>query len=424
MRQAPLHPTTTSESATRRALLRQAGAAAIGAALPFAPVMAQNRADRVLFGASLPLTGPYEKVSKILRDGYDFWTRTVGGRITVAGKPREVKWVMYDDENNASRSAQLTEKLISDDKVDLIAGGYGTDTVLAQGAIAAKRKMVMVQAGAASGRVDEELGGHTAFTVIGAARNYHVLAIDFLAAKSPKPQTAGIVIMDDPVYHEMAAGVRERCAQHGIKVVYEEVLPMNVQDLRPAVLKMKRAGSMDILVNTGWDIVCTKLVEEMSTLGVNPKGFDGGHLTTSPSVKQALGGKLREVLGVNFWMPQMRYKDPYFASCQEFHEKFLKAYGYAPTYHAAMAYVIPLLYQQALADADPADPFNQQRLRERLAKIQVETIWGPVSFDARGRIKRAGVPVIQWLGAELQPQIVYPADLADNAGVYPRKPWA
>src|SRR3546814_3502760 len=72
--------------------------------------------DLVVFGASLPFTGPYEKVSKTVRDGYDFWRKTVGGKMTVAGKTREVKWIIYDDENNASRSAQLMEKLISDDK--------------------------------------------------------------------------------------------------------------------------------------------------------------------------------------------------------------------------------------------------------------------------------------------------------------------
>lgn len=415
---------TFPHSESRRKLLLQAGAVAAAAALPVTALRAQGRDSQVVFGASLPFTGAYEKVSKIVRDGYDFWSKTVGGKMTVAGKTREVKWVIYDDENNASRSAQLTEKLLSDDKVDVLAGGYGTDTVLAQRSIAAKRKMVMIQAGAASGRVDDELGGHTAFTIIGGAKTYHTLAVDFVAAKSPKPQTAGIIIMDDPVYQEMAVGVRERCAELGIKVVFEEVLPMNVQDLRPAVLKMKKAGNIDLLVNTGWDIICTKLVEEMSTLGVNPKAFDGGHLTTSPSVKAALGPKMNELLGVNFWMPQLRFKDPNFKSCQEFHDAFLKTYGYAPTYQAVTAYTIPVLFQQVLADADPKDPFNQQAIREKLLKLEMETIWGQVAFNERGRIRRAGVPVIQWLGADPAPTIVFPSDLATHPGVYPRKNWA
>src|SRR3546814_13555691 len=94
------------QSKSRRKLLVQSGALAAAAALPVSALRAQTRADQVVFGASLPFTGPYEKVSKTVRDGYDFWSKTVGGKMTVAGKTREVKWNIYDDENNASRSAQ------------------------------------------------------------------------------------------------------------------------------------------------------------------------------------------------------------------------------------------------------------------------------------------------------------------------------
>jgi len=54
-------------------------------------------------GASLPLTGPYEKVSRICKNGYDFWTKTYGGKMVVAGKEREVKWTIYDDERGGIR---------------------------------------------------------------------------------------------------------------------------------------------------------------------------------------------------------------------------------------------------------------------------------------------------------------------------------
>ncbi len=377
----------------------------------------------VRFGASLPLSGQYEKVAKVYRDGYDFWTRTVGGKISVGGRTMAVQWSVYDDENNASRTAQITEKLISDDRVHCIAGAYGTDTVLAQGAIAAKHKYITIQAGAASNRIDQEVGGHTTFTLVGSASTYQALAVDYLASRNPKPKTAGIVVLDDPVYQEFAIGIRERCAQHGIEIVFEDVLPTNVQDLRPTVLKMKKAGNIDIVFNTGWDLICIKLVEEMSNLGFTPKAFVGGHLTTTPIVKQSLGTRLRDVIGVTFWMPQFKYKDPYFASPMEFYTKFQATYGYAPTYHAAMAYSIPLLYQMALENADLTDPFNQGALREAMRSIQTETVWGPISFNEKGRIDRAGVPVIQWLGDDPAAKIVYPAKLAETEGVYPRGSW-
>ena len=122
---------------------------------------------------------------------------------------------------------------------------------MAQGAIAAKKNKVILQCGAGSSRIDDELGDKTAFTVVGPPRDYPVLSLDYLATKNPRPKTVGLVIMDDPAYHEMVAGIKERCAKHGMTVVFEEVLPLNVQDLRPTVTKMRRAGELDIVINTG-----------------------------------------------------------------------------------------------------------------------------------------------------------------------------
>lgn len=413
---------------SRRAVLKGgvlgAGALAVGVTLPSFVGAADGTDGVVHIGASLPLTGPYEKVSRICKDAFDFWTRTYDGKMVVAGRERAVKWTIYDDENNASRAAQLTEKLISDDKVDLVVGTYGTDTVLAQGAIVRKHGRVFVQAGASSIRVDEELGGHTAFTANGRVGTYCAGAMDFLASRTPKPKKLGLVIMDDPVYHEIGQGVKDKCAQHGIDVVTEVVLPMNVQDLRPTALKLRGAGQLDIVYNTGWDVICIKLAEEMSAIGVNPKAFVGGHLTTSPVVKETLGSKMQGIIGSTVWLPQFKYRDDKYASAQEFAEKFKADYGYLPTYQAAFSYILPYIYQRALREADPQDPFNPKTLRERLSRLDLkDTIWGPVSFDERGRIRRDAAPAVQWTGDPTAAIIVAPADMAESAGVYPKPAW-
>lgn len=412
------HP---SRRSVLKGALAGAGAFAIGGR--FGSAMAAGN-DVVHFGASLPLTGTYEKVSRICKDGFDFWTRTYGNRMVVGGREREIRWTIYDDENNASRTAQLTEKLISQDGVDLIVGTYGTDTVLAQGAIVRKHGRVFVQSGASSIRVDEELGGHTAFTANGRVGTYSAGAMDFLAGRSPKPKRLALVTMDDPVYHEIAGGVKAKCQQYGIEVVAEIVLPMNVQDLRPTALKLRGAGKLDVVYNTGWDVICIKLAEEMSAIGVNPNAFVGGHLTTSPVVKDTLGPKMQDMIGSAVWLPQFKYRDDKFASAQEFADKFRETYGYVPTYQAAFSYILPFIYQQVLRDADPADPFNPKTLRDRLSKLEVkDSIWGPISFDDKGRIRRDAAPAVQWIGDPPVAKIVAPADMAETAGVYPKQSW-
>lgn len=409
----------------RRTVLKGGGAAVLGAMVGTGfpmPAIAQNRV--VHLGTSLPLTGPYEKVARIYQDGYSFWSETVGNKMTIAGEDYDVRWTIYDDENSAARTAQLTERLINTDKVDLIVGAYGTDTVLAQGAIAQRYGRITIQGGAASQRVDDEIGGHTTFTLVGQGKLYGRQAIDLLAVQDPKPRTLAIVTFDDPVYLEMAAGVKEFCGNHGIEVVMEEVLPMNTQDLRPTVLRMRRQGEIDVVYNCGWDLICINLVQEFLALDFSPKAFVGGHLTTNPIVKDTLGAKLRDIMGVTFWLPQMTHSDDNFGSAKEFADAFQASKGYAPTYHAAVSYTIPYLYQAILRDAPKDNPFDSDMLRSRLAGLQgLKTIWGNISFNEKGRIAFSGLPVLQWQGEDPQIVIVSPEDIATGQLVYPMQPF-
>jgi len=413
----------TKVASTRRNILKGSAAMLGTLAVPGLARRALADDDVIKFGGSLPLTGTYEKVAKIYRDGYDFWSKTVGGQINVGGKTYKTAWTIYDDENNASRVAQLTEKLISDERVACLVGAYGTDTVLAQGAIAKRHGYALIQAGAASSRIDQEIGGETCFTLVGSAKNYYKSSIDYLASLNPKPTTLGMVVMDDPVYHEHAAGIKERCEANGINIVVEEVVPMTAQDFRPIALKFKRAGNVDIVVSPAWDLICIKMVQELATIGVQPKAFIGGHLTTNPVVKETLASKIQDMIGVTLWMPTLEFKDPHFESPKAFADKFAQTYGYAPTYHAAMAYSIPLLYELVLKDADPADPFNQATLKRKLLALQTETVWGPIAFSPKGRIQRETMPVIQWLGQNPTAEVVFPQQFAQAQGVYPKTAW-
>ncbi len=387
------------------------------------PAWAANGTAKI--GASLPLTGTYEKVSKIYRDAYEFWTETVGGKLNVGGTEMPIEWTIYDDENQAPRTAQLTEKLINDDKVDLIVGTYGTDTVLAQGAIAKKYGRITVQAGAASSRVDDEIGGSTTFTIVGGAKVYPATAMDYLATREPKPKRVGIIIMDDAVYQEMAQGVRDRCAANGMEVVFEEVLPSKGDiDLRPTALKLKNAGDIDILYNTGWDLICIKLVQEMKALDVNVGALVGGHLTTNPVVKETLGKDLEGVYGVTLWLPTLKWKDPHFAGPADFSEKFKAAKGYAPTYHAAMAYTACVAYELVLADAKGDNPFDADAMRAALLALKTETVFGPLAFNEKGRNSGAGAPALQWQGSDPNYVVLAPDAVKTGDGIYPVPAWS
>ena len=67
----------------------------------------------VKFGCSLPLTGSFEAVSKLYRAGYEMFSEATGRKMRIGDRELDVEWVIYDDEFNPARTAQLTERLIT-----------------------------------------------------------------------------------------------------------------------------------------------------------------------------------------------------------------------------------------------------------------------------------------------------------------------
>ncbi|MDO8738829.1 amino acid ABC transporter substrate-binding protein [Candidatus Deferrimicrobium sp.] len=408
----------------RREFLQSAGVAGLGMALGSFPWNALGALDKgvVHFGGSLALTGTYGKVAKMYKDGYEFYMEAIKNKIVVGGKTYDAKLTLYDDENDPTKTAQLTEKLINVDKVDLIVGAYGTDTVLAQSAVCKKYNRILIQGGAASRRVDEEYGANNTFTLVSTGDTYHTTLIDLASKLNPPIKTVGIITMDDPVYQEMAKAAKERCEKAGMQVVFEDILPMNTTDLSSTVLKMK-GKQIDMVINTGWDKILASFVNEAIKYKLKIKLLDGGHATISPFLKESLGKRMKNILGVTFWLPEAKTKPLHFKDSIEFGTKFQKRFGYEPDYHVALAAQLLELYETVLKGANPKDPFNTDAIRQALLKTDQNMLYGRVRFNQKGRLS-TDMLVIQWQGDPPKPVIIYPAKNATGKMIYPSDPLA
>ena len=98
-------------------------------ALPVIPAPPLSAADdTILFGAAISITGKTAKEGEYTRDGYQFAIDKLNelGGVKVGGKTYKLALKYYDDETKPERTAQLIEKLINEDKVNLILGPYGS----------------------------------------------------------------------------------------------------------------------------------------------------------------------------------------------------------------------------------------------------------------------------------------------------------
>ena len=117
--------------------------------------VAVNVPDTVHLGASLPLTGADSTPGKFMKDAYELYIKQVNdaGGLLVGTKKVKIDLKIEDNKSDAATSGQLIEKLITQDNVDLMLGGYNTTTVAQEVKVANRYKMPYVGGGGASSSI-------------------------------------------------------------------------------------------------------------------------------------------------------------------------------------------------------------------------------------------------------------------------------
>src|SRR5512135_2447633 len=92
------------------------------------PAVVYSQEAKIRIGAAVSLTGRTAREGSYVKKGYETWAEWINsqGGIKVAGKPYKVEMIYYDDKADATTSAKLTEKLITEDKVNFILGPYSS----------------------------------------------------------------------------------------------------------------------------------------------------------------------------------------------------------------------------------------------------------------------------------------------------------
>src|SRR5437588_11754954 len=108
--------------------------------LLFALLFAQAApaADKIVIGATLPLTGAESRIGGFYKEGYDlaFEEANKKGGLTVGGKKMPVELVLLDDTSAQATAASLADRLINSDKVSFLLGTYATNLVESQSVVA------------------------------------------------------------------------------------------------------------------------------------------------------------------------------------------------------------------------------------------------------------------------------------------------
>ncbi len=374
--------------------LALAGVAAAGLSLGagVAATSAQA-ADVIKIGAPLALTGGLADEGKKQKIAYDMWLERVNaaGGVKVGDKMMPVELIVYDYQTDGKRAGQLTEKLITDDKVNFLTAPFGSGhTKIAAGV--AERYGIPIMASVASSVSVYDQGFENLFGTLAPNTGLTENMMKLFTAKMPEVKKVAVLGREDVFPNAMAKALAAGAPDYGLTVVYDERYPIGTLDHAPALSAIKDAKP-DWIYVTGYtqDLVLAR--KQMADLGLTAPVVT---MIAGPAYKEfidGLGPLSNGITSASWWHHATTYTSTdVFGSTKAFYEAFLKQEGEDPDYvHASAAAALSAL-QAAIETAGSIEP---AKVRAALADLKMTTIFGPIDFGANGMNAGSDLPIIQ-----------------------------
>lgn len=378
------------------------------------PAVAQNV---IKIGVPISTTGALANEARLTSDGYKFWAAHVNARggIDAGGKKYTVQLVSYDDQSSVDRSAQLTERLIIQDKVDFLFSPYGSGPVYAASAVSERYRKLMLNGGGTSPTIFTR-GFKYFFSGCGTTDLYPKGVFDIVPTLNPRPKTIAILWKNDLANRSMNARVPEFAKAVGLEVVYNKEFSADATDFATELAVIRNANP-DIVFFLSQLPQFVTGIRQMKSQRLNPKIVWNGVAVPQPEFPKTAGKDAEGVLGVSFWVPTVKYKDPIWGDTATFAREFQAKMKYEPEYHVGIAAVGAEMLELAIRKAQSVET---EKVREALTTLNVETFWGPIRIDETG--KNPMVMIIgQIQNGHFTP--VYPKAAALAPVQYPKPAW-
>jgi branched-chain amino acid transport system substrate-binding protein len=413
------------------------GAAIAGLTLPAA-------AEKVTFGASLPLTGGLATNGQKHKEAYELCIDLVNKAGGLLGEPAEL--ISSDNQSSNETGQAQIERLINQDKVSVLLGTFSSRITFAQTSVAEQNKRVYPIPSGVALQIYER-GYKYIFNFQPNAAEY--LGKTYLAmmkelAGADLPKTAAVVYADDFYANAAIAGLTGKneqiagtdkeitlapgiLAEAGIKVVFEQQWPEEgFSDWVTLANSVKQSGADLVVGFTASPDEAIQLVRALKTVAYQPKVAIMGQGTQAEFHDQ-LGDAANGVLIHSAWHPAVQWvgalagKD---FSNQDFIREFNAKFGKDPDEDNAIPFATCQGMAQAVAAVGSTDNTAiRDWLAARTAADPVRTILGDFHWDDKGLPEGKAFLITQWQGGELK--FVYPVGQFPGTAdlVWPKPNW-
>lgn len=358
-------------------------------------------------GVVLPLTGAQQQFGIIEKNSFVMGMEEINSAGGINGRPIEL--LIKDDQSRIDIGRSAADKLILQDKVIVLTGGYSSDVTFAVAAVAQYRKVPFL---VTTGAADEitELGADYVFRLNPPVSEYARPLTEFLQ-QVVKPRSVAIIYENSLFGRSGSRQFTDEVFEAGWKILLNESYDAGTRDFK-ALLNRSKSARPDVVYMIAYVEEAALLVQQAKQLGLKPKVFAGAAAGfTLPEFRQLAGDAAENVFSVTLWTPHVPYP-----GAAEYYRNYLKRFGSETEYHGAEAYASIYVVADALRRAKGLTPKD---VRDALAKTRLMTAFGPVrftSYDKKTQQNSLPTYLVQWQNGVLE--TVWPAIVATKAYVY------
>jgi branched-chain amino acid transport system substrate-binding protein len=331
----------------------------------------------IRIGSTLALTGPFSATTAMQKLAGEIFVEQLNKRGGLLGRP--VEWVLKDDQSKPELTRALYEKLITDDKVDLVIGPYGTGAILSAMGVAQRFNKIILHN---TFGLPSQAKYDWQFSVSGGAyeieKVWPKLVFDSLANTPKKIKKVAIVTSKFPSAFFVSQGAREELKRRGLEEVIYLDWEFGNRDFASIAARVKDSNP-DFLWIGGLGAEGNFLIDAMKKIDYTPPLSFVTFPAPSLMTKSPNG---EGVLALTVFEEHPPFStNPVAASFMAaFHEKG-KAQNLADPSVDLMASVAYATWQTLEAAVNATKSLDDKTLASWIKMAQVDTIIGKMRWD-------------------------------------------
>ena len=382
----------------------------------------------IKLGIPVSLTGQFSLQGSQTLAGICAWADDVNrsGGLAVGGCKTPVEIVWSDDGSQRDNARAITERLIADARVDLLAGPYSAVLTNAAAEVAQSHGKLLWNQGGASPLVYRR-GNPWVIGTLTPADEYLAGLLPATREARPEAATVAIVRASTGAFpRDVAAGVERSAAALGFRVALSLQFDAEAEDFSE-IVEAVCGVTPDVLVVVGRfqnDLNLAELLVSAFAEMTEGRGIGAVAVVAAgvDAFRERLGGNTENFIGPSQWEPDAGYAVDYGPSISEVQASFdkLKRNGERAghsviDYPAAQAYAVGVVIQRCVEECGS---LNDMELRRTAASLDFTTFYGRFRIDA-GTGRPTGKPMllVQWQRG--RKAIVWPPERRNEKLVYP-----